>query len=225
MPITQHAVIAVAGLGSRLGLGKPKSLVEVAGRTILDYQLELLRDVPDVRLVVGYLEQEVISHAFSIRRDLTIVRNPAYRTTTTQHSYWLGSRYLSEPCIYLDGDIIFEPNSFNNFLSIAAGRHPLIAVTAAKTDQAVFAEVDRNCQEPFFRTLAFSREVQTPWEWANLACLSPEMLQEDGGSVFSRLERFLPLSSLPVVCFEIDTAADLARAEAYLALPGRKRAA
>lgn len=217
MPTVEHAVIAVAGLGSRLGHGKPKCLVEVAGRRILDWQLELLRDVPDVRLVVGYLEHEVIAAAFELRRDLTIVRNPAYRTTTTQHSYWLGAQHLTAPCLYLDGDIIFEPASFRAFLASAATRAPLIGVTEAKTEHAVFATAEPAMEKDFFQVHGFSRTARTAWEWANVACLPPGLLEENGRDVFARLALHTPLLARAVECCEVDTEADLAQAEEFVA--------
>ncbi|MBA4137972.1 MAG: nucleotidyltransferase [Opitutus sp.] len=216
MPTVKHAVIAVAGLGSRLGHGKPKCLVEVAGRRILEWQLELLRAVPDVRLVVGYLEHEVIEAAFKLRRDLTIVRNPAYRTTTTQQSYWLGARFLEEPCLYLDGDIIFERESFHAFLTSAATRAPLIGVTQAKTEQAVFAATEAGADEGALSVTGFSRTERSLWEWANVACLPPGMLQENGRDVFSRLALHTPLPAQAVECFEVDTEADLVQAREFV---------
>lgn len=217
MPTIEHAVIAVAGLGSRLGHGKPKCLVEVAGRKLLEWQLELLADVPDVRLVVGYLEHEVIDVAFGLRRDLTIVRNPAYRTTTTQQSYWLGAQHLTDPCLYLDGDIVFHPESFRGFLESAAFCAPLIGITQAKTEQAVFAAVEPSDNEPFLSVSGFSRTAKSPWEWANVACLPPGLLQENGGDVFSRLALNTPLSAQSVECCEVDTESDLAQAEEFVA--------
>jgi len=218
MQTVQHAVIAVAGLGSRLGHGKPKCLVEVAGRRILEYQLELLRDIPDVRLVVGYMEHDVIDVALKLRPDLTLVRNPSYRTTTTQQSYWLGARYLSGPCLYLDGDIIFEPASFRAFLQRAASEStPLIGVTEAKTEQAVFAATAATGPGSSLQVTGFSRTARSTWEWANIAHLPPGMLEENGRDVFSRLALHLPLPACPVECFEVDTENDLAQAEMFVA--------
>ena len=216
MQTVNHAVIAVAGIGSRLGHGKPKCLVEVAGRRILEYQLELLREVPDVRLVVGYQEHEVIAAAFALRRDLTIVRNPAYRTTTTQQSYWLGAQHLSGPCLYLDGDIIFEPESFRAFLANAEAHAPLIAITEAKTEHAVFTRTQPGDNELFLSVTGFSRTERSLWEWANLACLPAGVLEENGGNVFDRLGHHLPLRAQPIVCCEVDTEGDLAQAESFV---------
>lgn len=215
MSSVKHAVIAVAGLGSRLGHGKPKCLVEVEGKHILEWQLELLKDVEDVRLVVGYMEHDVIDMAFSIRRDLTLVRNPAYRTTTTQQSYWLGARYLEDPCLYMDGDIIFEPKSFNSFLDGASQHAPLIGITPAKTQQAVFAKTTVGENASDISIQGFSRTDRTEWEWANIAYLPPHMLQENGRDVFSRLALYLPLKAQSIECCEVDTEEDLSLAVAF----------
>jgi len=50
--------------------------VQVDGHTLIDYQLDLLRDVPDVRIVVGFKEEEVIEHVRKKRPDAVFVRNP-----------------------------------------------------------------------------------------------------------------------------------------------------
>ena len=217
MQTVTHAIVAAAGIGSRLGHGKPKCLVEVAGRRIIEYQLEVLRHVPDVRLVVGYMEHDVIEAALKLRADITIVRNPSYRTTTTQQSYWLGSRYLTEHCLYLDGDIIFEPESFETFLDKAEVHAPLIAITQAKTEQAVFASIRTGETDSFLSVTSFSRTERSSWEWANLAYLPPSMLEENGGNVFERLGHYLPLQAQTVVCCEVDTEGDLAQAEKFAA--------
>lgn len=216
MSTVAHAVIAVAGLGSRLGRGMPKCLVEVAGRTIIQHQLELLKEVPDVRVVVGYMEHEVIQRALAIRDDLTIVRNPDYRATTTQRSYWLGARFLTRPCLYLDGDIIFDERSFNDFMQAAASRdRPLVGITEVKTSHPVFASTLGADRPSSLQVGSFSRSQHSTWEWANLAYLPPGMLEKDGGDVFKRLEGFLPLDAKSIHCFEVDTEDDLRQAEYF----------
>jgi hypothetical protein len=144
------------------------------------------------------------------------VRNPAYRTTTTQQSYWLGSRHLEGPCLYLDGDIIFEPETFHAFLNNAEGQAPLIAITEAKTEHAVFTRVESGTREEFLSVTGFSRTDRSLWEWANLACLPAGVLEENGGNVFDRLSHHLPLQAQPIVCCEVDTEGDLAQAETFV---------
>jgi GTP:adenosylcobinamide-phosphate guanylyltransferase len=226
VPAVEHAVIAAAGFGSRLGRGLPKCLVDFRGRTLLDRQLELLTGVRDVRLVVGFREREVMAHALALRPDLTIVRNPAYASTTTLRSYALGARYLRRPCLFMDADIVFEPASFAAFLQEAAQvaassssplSRPLIGYTDAKTQDAVYVSVvDETIR-------AFDRQRPTPHEWANLALLPPAYCEKGSGAVYERLSGDLPLPGAYVDSYEIDRPADLEVAEAHYgrALPER----
>jgi choline kinase len=209
----EHAVIAAAGLGSRLGQGRPKCLVEVHGRTILSQQLDLLRDVPDVRIVVGFEEEAVTEAARALRPDVVIVRNPMYRSTTTLDSYAMGARFVPGPCLFMDADIIFEPRSFQSFLE-AALPVPVIGYTPAKTDDAVYVEVD---EDGLVR--GFSRTEPTPWEWANVAVLPMAYCETGSGAVYERLAHDLPLRGIEVQSWEVDRESDLRRAEAEAPVP------
>lgn len=218
MSPVEHAVIAAAGFGSRLGRGYPKCLVEFRGRTLLERQLELLRDVPDVRIVVGFREHEVVAHARDVRPDVLVVRNPAYATTTTLNSYALGARFLTEPTLFMDADILFEPASFAGFVD-ACTRAPLVGYTRARTADAVFADV----RDGLVR--GFSRTVPGAFEWANLAYLPPAYCECGEGSVYGRLSQDLPLAARFVDSFEVDRPADLELAERdYVGLPTQRSA-
>jgi 2-C-methyl-D-erythritol 4-phosphate cytidylyltransferase len=46
------ALILAAGSGERLGLGRPKALVELAGRPLVDWSIEALSDVGGIETVV-----------------------------------------------------------------------------------------------------------------------------------------------------------------------------
>lgn len=232
MSSVEHAVIAAAGFGSRLGRGMPKCLVEFRGRTLLDRQLELLADVPDVRVVVGFRERDVIAHARALRPDVTIVRNPAYASTTTLTSYALGARYLRWPALVMDADIVFEPASFAAFLDAAAqamAHHPspavcppLIGYTDAKTEDAVYVTVTRNENETQNQNnnesnneiTGFDRQSATPYEWANIALLPPGYCETGTGAVYERLSGDLPLPAAYVDSYEIDRPGDLDVAQA-----------
>ncbi len=227
MPAVEHAVIAAAGFGSRLGRGMPKCLVSFRGRTLLDRQLELLADVPDVRLVVGFREREVMAHALALRPDLIIVRNPAHASTTTLDSYALGARHLSRPCLFMDADIVFDPASFAAFAQEAAEVaaasagplcRPLIGYTDAKTADAVYVGVADGM------IVGFDRDRPTPYEWANLALLPPGYCEKGSGAVYERMTGDLPLPGAYVDSYEIDRPADLEVAEARYGVPPTHRA-
>ncbi|WP_256221923.1 NTP transferase domain-containing protein [Pseudomonas sp. NBRC 111127] len=116
MSLVKHVVISAAGIGSRLGLNKPKCLVEVAGRSLLDWHLSRLQWAETVWLVVGFHEEDVIEHAIALRPDLIVVRNPDYARTNTLQSIYRVSRHLRERMLVLDADTVMEPESFKAFL-------------------------------------------------------------------------------------------------------------
>ena len=118
----EHAVISAAGIGSRLGLNKPKCLVEVGGKTLLAQHLERLAEIPNVWVVVGFQEELVIEQVRNLRRDAIIVRNPDFDRTNTLQSIHRVSRYLDRRFLAVDGDTFIENRSFERFLRAAAGQ-------------------------------------------------------------------------------------------------------
>lgn len=203
MSFVKHAVIAAAGLGSRLGLGRPKCLLEVAGKSLLEHQLKLLEGVADIRVVVGFEESDVVAAAKAIRSDIIFVRNPAFRTTTTLASYALGAKGVVENCLYMDADILFEPSSFASFIEACGSTDQLIAVTPTKTADAVYVEFENEYVH------SFSRSRRTAFEWANLCWLPASHCENGSGAVFERLAEDLPIRAHNIESFEIDTPVDL----------------
>ena len=52
MSSVKSVVISCAGIGSRLGLGQTKALIKINGKSLIAWQLDLFKDVEDVRIVV-----------------------------------------------------------------------------------------------------------------------------------------------------------------------------
>lgn len=217
MSAIENAVILAAGAGTRLGMGKPKCLVEVHGRTVLDYQLELLRSVRTVHLVVGYQENDVIEIARSLREDLVIVRNPSYMTRSNFYSLFLGARTFKKPFISLDGDLLMGQQEFGRFLEacrLARDNDFLLGVTEAKTDDAVFVHLD---ERGFI--LRFSRSERAKYEWTgpiyigSRACIWRQDAYD--GYQFEFFSQFERLKAFPIDLFEIDTPNDLALTEQF----------
>lgn len=208
MSSVKHAVIAAAGLGSRLGLGRTKCLLELNNRPLISYLLDLLKDVEDIRIVVGFQEHEVMDAVLRYRKDVTFVRNPEYLSTSTLTSYWLGAQGINENCFFMDADIIFEPQSFNRFKDFCVDheRENVIGVTEAKTRDAVFV------YHEFGNVTSFTREQSTELEWANLCYINPDLLTRTGDSVYQQLSQYLPLTMCEIVSYEIDTKCDMDRA-------------
>jgi L-glutamine-phosphate cytidylyltransferase len=111
------AVILAAGQGTRIRSihgERPKCLIDVDGRTILDHQLDALcsAGINDVAIVVGYEKEQVISHAK--RRNhhdqkIQFIDNSAFALTNNVYSLWLSLEWLSgDAFVCLNADVIFD---------------------------------------------------------------------------------------------------------------------
>lgn len=197
----------------------PKCLVEVCGRRIIDYLLEALADVPQVRMVVGFREMEVMAHVRALRRDVLFVRNPAFLHTTTLQSLHLGVRGLSEPCLILDGDTIYDGPSLRRLCDLSQDGAPTVGVSTDITEDPVYAAISPAGagRAGELMITGFSRDQRSQYEWANVAVLPPSLLTDSPTAVYQRLATGLPMRAAVVERLEIDTEGDLRRAEEYLA--------
>lgn len=136
MTVPLHAVVLVAGLGSRLGPRserQPKCLTEVCGRTILDNALEALAGagVTAATLVTGHLEGTVRA-AIGENGPLPVdyVHNARFATSGTAYSLLLALRHLTgtaRDLVVAEGDVYFEPALLRDFL--ACRPEPAMAVS------------------------------------------------------------------------------------------------
>ena len=205
MQNVKHAIISAAGLGSRLGLNIPKCLIEINGKPLIEYQLELMKDIEDVRIVIGFMEHKVIDLVKKIRKDVVFVRNPEYKTTSNAFSVHLGTRDLKDPFIIVDGDLLIEKASFDAFLKRCDGKESIIGITQSKTEDAVFVTI----VEDEGKMTKFHRTPRGNYEWTGIAYLKSIPVKADGKYVFTEIEPFLPLAYHNIICYEIDTPEDL----------------
>ena len=217
MQAVKNVVIAVAGMGTRLGAGKPKCLVKVNGKTLLEYQLALLEKVENVFLVVGFMEEDVMNFAREIRRDIIFVRNANFQHTKTLGSFHLAARIIDSSAIFMDGDMIIEPNSFAEFLDAAnkaSDDEFIIAVSKRISDDPVYCDVEHNGQ--ILKIRGFSYEKKSAYEWANVVHMPARFMANGNTHTFEHLKNFLPASAKVIDRIEVDTPEDLRNAEKFL---------
>jgi choline kinase len=216
MHVVEGAVIACAGIGSRLGMGLPKCMIEVGGQTVLSRLICSLRTkVKRIHVVVGYREEVITEYCARHHRDVVLVRNTEFRQTNTAHSLTLGSIGFSRKVLYLDGDLIIEEGSLERFLDQATHVDLLLGVTRAKSSQAVFVTTGTAADSTIrLEVRAFHREPKAEREWANLFVASPTLLRAGDRYVYECIEAHLPAPAHHVELFEIDTPEDLEEANA-----------
>ena len=113
---TLKIVIPMAGLGTRLRphtWSKPKQLVSVAGKAVLDHVLDTLSTLPkevDVELVsiVGYLggqiEEHIAQNYPELKNHTVVQENPRGQS----HALWLAREYLHGPMLMIFADTLIE---------------------------------------------------------------------------------------------------------------------
>jgi len=114
-----RAIILAAGRGNRLSEfnpdGRPKCLIEIGGRSLLDRQLELLETcgVDRVDVVVGYEAGQIRAAVEGIARrpDVEFYNNPRFEQGSVI-SLWTAHDSLEsgDPVLILDADVLCHPD-------------------------------------------------------------------------------------------------------------------
>lgn len=106
------AVILAAGAGTRLRPRTekvPKGLLEVGGRTLLDYQLDALaaHGLRDILVVTGFGAEQILAR-FGSR--IRTVHNPGFETSNNLHSLWAArAEFAGRDFLCLHADVLFHP--------------------------------------------------------------------------------------------------------------------
>ncbi len=124
-----RAIILSAGQGSRLlphTENMPKALLDLAGRSMLEWQLMALEaaGVREAVVVTGFrdnqVEDAIQRHTPPLMRVRTLY-NPFYKLADNLASCWMARAELSAgPCLILNGDTLFEPEIARRLLSAPA---------------------------------------------------------------------------------------------------------
>lgn len=203
MSSTKSVVISCAGVGSRLGLATTKALLDIGGKSLIARQLELLEEVEDIRVVIGYQASDVINEVRKYRKDVIFCYNHEYFDTKTGASLFLGARHGNEYAVAIDGDLLVHPDDMKMLLGEDG---EWIGYSDISSDDAVLLSLDKQGV-----VTGFSRE-HGDYEWTGPASIRKEHLTIDAEHVFSQIEPHLPMRGIKVRACDVDTYDDYLRA-------------
>jgi len=142
------AVILAAGQGTRIRAvhgERPKCLIEVDDKTILDHQVEGLlgAGIDEIAIVVGYEKQQIIRHVQKrFRRrapKIEFIDNPAFGITNNIYSLWMANEWIDgDGFVCLNADVICDAQ---------------ILVSALKTNTLVSMIVDREWRDETMKVI------------------------------------------------------------------------
>ena len=110
------AIILAAGKGTRLlphTLHKPKCLVELEGRSLLDRQIDILnsRNIDEIYVVGGYLSNLLVGERYHL------IINQNYETTNMVTSLFCAEYLLKGDVLISYGDIVYSGTVLDRLLS------------------------------------------------------------------------------------------------------------
>lgn len=198
----KSVVISCAGIGSRLGLGLTKALVQINGGSLISWQLKLFKDVEDLRIVIGFQASEIIEEVRKYRDDVVFCYNHRYFETKTGASFYLGARHANNEIIEWDGDLLVHPDDVKMLLNT---KGEYICYGDKTSEESVFVRTNDTGE-----VLSFSRE-SGDYEWTGPACMAKRNLTYNSNNVFNMFEPLCPMRGIKVRAYDIDTYNDYIR--------------
>lgn len=198
----KSVVISCAGIGSRLGLGLTKALVQINGGSLISWQLKLFKEVKDLRLVIGFQGGEIIEEVRKYRDDVIFCYNHRYFETKTGASFYLGARHANNEILEWDGDLLVHPDDVKMLLA-TPGEY--ICYGDKTSEESVYVRTNDKGE-----VLSFSRE-SGDYEWTGPACMAKRNLTYNSNNVFNMFEPLCPMRGIKVRAYDIDTYNDYIR--------------
>jgi len=206
MGFSRTVIISCAGMGNRLGLNMAKALIEIEGKPLIAWQLEQLKNETDIRVVVGYQAEKVITVVRQYRNDVTFVFNHNFRETGTGASVVLAARYANEYILSLDGDLLVHPDDMKKILEC---RHEFVGGGKIETDDPWMLQTYKDDSGEFVS--AFSK-CRGDYEWNGITQIERNKIQKGTGHAFHLIEPYLPMELMEIRTKEIDTMNDFEHA-------------
>lgn len=233
------ALILAAGTGTRLmplTRETPKCLIDVAGKALLDREIEILRarGLNDIVIATGFAHDKIRRHADRAwpGGNVQLTFNDRHASTNYIYSMWLAGKIISDDVILLHGDLVFDPVVLDKLLDSPGDNGVLVrrsgqlpekdfkAIVSGDRVSSISVSADgenaRFCA-PFYK---LSRDAFAAWrdritafvENGQTGCYAEDALNEILDEVF-----LPPVYYDDEFCMEIDTLDDLEIANRHLA--------
>ena len=226
-----NAVILAAGHGSRMGAltaDRPKALLNVAGYSLIDRQLDALTlsGVTNITVVSGYKHHVLQQHLGS---RVSYVHNERYQKSNSLYSLWLARDVLRGGAIVMNSDILVSPVLIARLLGTPARDAALVDPREDMGDEEMKVRLSNGFITEFGKDLPIAEAsgenvgiLKFGREGGRRLIRHLDMLVQIGMTsawaplAFSALAREWPLvavSTRGIPWTEIDFPDDLARAE------------
>lgn len=225
-PAAWGAVIAAAGRGVRFG--RPKQLLELAGKPMLAWSCALFAGMPEIEAVVVVTEAELVARVEALvapyagRAPIRVVAGGADRQASVKNGVWALPATCDGVLVHDGARPLVDPGDVRRAMALVApGSASLLASPVVDTVK----EIDEDGGGRIARTIDRSRlwAAQTP-QLATLADLRRALLAAeeaavrgtDEASLLERIDVAVFVAPASPENFKVTFPADLERAEAIL---------
>lgn len=201
-PKNTTVIICCAGMGTRLGIGTTKALVDICGKPLIIRQLELLSEYDDIRVVVGFDASRVIKTIKEYRQDIMFVFNYEYMHNGPADSLKKALLGAREYIITIDGDTIHDSKDFKKFLVFDK---ECIVVSDNASKEAIMAQLKKD------KVVSLSKRSGT-FQWSGIAKIKKDKIKGNFQHTYEILNTQLPMDSFYMNLKEINTQEDYEQA-------------
>lgn len=144
------AIILAAGQAKRLRPitnNKPKCLLKVGNKIIIDHQIDVLYKykIKNIIVVVGFQAKKLTTHLTKNHPyiNFTFITNEKYASTYPAYGLWMAKNYMDDSALYLNADVLFDEKVIENIIKFKKGSVTAIQ-KVAWDDEEVNVIVDKN---------------------------------------------------------------------------------
>ena len=174
-------IILAAGSGRRLKIKKPKGLLNIGTKHLIDYSINNLKraGITEIYVVTGFGHEQYEEH-FLNDLNVKLVHNPEWRACGSGYSLQvclreLESKGIHDDLVILDSDILYNVNEFEDFINdpnknailatnVPEGRHDACYIETDLGDNLV--KISKNLNE------LSVRDDDTTWEYIGITKVS-----------------------------------------------------
>lgn len=139
------AVILAAGSGRRIKIHKPKGMLNIGGKPLIEYSISNLRKagITEILIVTGYYA-DVYENHFMFHEDVNLIHNADYANCGSLHSLHCALQHISsdDDLIILDSDILYNWNEFEHFVKDPHSNAILATNVPEGRNDACYLEMD-----------------------------------------------------------------------------------
>ena len=144
--MTKLAVIAAAGLGSRLGSitsDKPKGFLMIDGESLIERSINNLIDIGVERILIGTGYLSKIYEQFAASYDQIIcIKNNSYRSTGSMATLFNMHEFIDNDFLFLESDLLYGKDALDYLISDSR-KNLILASGKTNSNDEVYIESNK----------------------------------------------------------------------------------